>query len=404
MKKINILLVLLSMLGFYSCQDEMGVKINSKAETGTISFHLNQPQYANLTYVLENANANANMEDLTCVEPDYGFTAAVNYTTQVCFDSLFTAGTYQSLPTTVYGQKVNINTLEMDKAIIALYPGGSLPDPVVEKNVFVRLMAVVDTAKAKYSDSTPIVKPLYSNAIMLKILPYALPLFPYTETTPRLWFIVGLGNHWDNSVAGLGSSLIPLNLSDGKKYNLKGDGEFTYTGYFKASDGFKLVRDYTSSTPWAENWGMTGGVYTHNTGDNISVPADGYYTLTLNSIDNTLTIVSTSLTPDSYSSIGLVGAFNGWPKEGGDVVLTPNASTNNHLWYTTYTFAADSQCKLRANGTWDVNWGTPGADDGNPIYSAMGIGVKGNKNMIETAGTYTIIFNDISGCYYFIKK
>jgi hypothetical protein len=401
MKRYNILfVVLLSIIGFTSCEDKIGTTINSKAVDGSLSFKLNQTQYANSTYVLENANADANMDSLTCVQPAYGFTAAVTYTTQVCFDSNFAAGTFQSLPTTINGEKVNVNVKEMDKAIIALY-GGSLPTPVVVKNVYVRLKAVISDATSTPLDTIQTVKPLYSNSIMLKILPYVLPLFPYTEVTPRLWYMVGLGGNWDNSNAGLGSSLIPLSLSDGKKYNLNGDGEFIYTGYFKASDGFKLLRNIGD---WNNDvWGMTGSSYVHNGGGNISVPADGYYRITLNSIDNKLTIapITISPAPATYASIGLIGAFNGW---GGDVALAANTGSSKHVWYTTYTFAADSQCKLRANGAWDSNWGIPGSTDGNPLYSAMGISVMGGKNMIETAGTYTIILNDIDGCYFFIKK
>jgi hypothetical protein len=404
MKKLNILfLILLTMMGFNSCQDQMGVKINPMAENGTLRFHLNQPIYSN--YVLTDANSLLDMDSITCVQPDYGFTAAVNYTTQVSFDSTFTAGTYQSLPTTVNGQKVGMNTKEMDKAIIALY-GGKLPDPVVEKNIFIRLMAIVSTSITSPTDSIPVVtvKPLFSNAISIKILPYILPLFPYTELTPRLWFIIGLGNHWDNSVAGLGSSLIPLNLSDGKKYNLSGDGEFTYTGYFKAAESFKLVRDYTSATPWNEFWGMSGGVYKHNSGDNIAVTTDGYYTLTLNSIDNTLTIVPAANPINNFTSIGLIGDFNSWAT---DVSMTASLSANNHVWYTTYTFANDyaaaGGCKFRANGAWTFGWG-------GPVFP-YGIATSSNgANILFKAGTYVIIFNDLdakvatTGTYYFIKK
>ena len=233
----------------------------------------------------------------------------------------------------------------------------------------------------------------------MNIKPYVLPLFPYTEVSPRLWYIVGLGGNWDNSVAGLGSSLVPLSLSAGKKYNLSGDGEFKYTGYFKASDGFKLLRNIGD---WANDlWGMTGSNYVHNGGGNITVPSDGYYTITLNSIDNKLSIDKVTVTPATYTSVGLIGAFNGWAT---DVALTGNAGTSKHVWYTTYTFTAESQCKLRANSAWDINWGSAGSTDGNPLYSKVGIAVIGGKNFIETTGTYAVILNDIDNCYFFIKK
>ena len=402
MKKYNILfIVLLCIIGFTSCEDKIATVINSQALDGSLSFKLNQPRYAN--YVLDVANSTKDLDSLTCVQPAYGFTAAVTYSTQVCGDANFAAGTYQTLPTTVNGEKVGVNTKEMNKALIA-FNGGAFSEPLSFKTIYVRLKAYVSDASYSAIKDSLIVKPLYSNVISLKIKPYIEPLDYYYNVTLRPWFIVGLGGKWDNSVAGLGSSLIPLGVVDGKSYDPgTGDGAFATTVYIKSSDSFKLVRDVSA---WSPSWAMTGGALKYNGKDNITVAADGWYTLTLNSIDNKLTIVATTAPKTSYTSIGLVGAFNNWPATGGDVVLTANANAGGHTWYATYTFAADSQCKLRANGTWDVNWGIPGTVDGNAIYSNAGIGVigGGGKNMLETAGSYTILFNDIDGCYFFIKK
>ena len=402
MKKINILFILLlCLIGFTSCEDTKDPIINSAAINGSLSFKLNQPQYAN--YVLEVANSTKDLDSLTCVQPAYGFTAAVTYSTQVCSDANFAAGTFQTLPTTVNGEKVGVNTKELNKALIA-FNGGAFAEPLTFKTVYVRLKAYISDASYSTTKDSLIVKPLYSNAISLKIKPYIEPLDYYYNITLRPWYIVGLGGKWDNSVAGLGSSLIPLNVVDGKSYDPgTGDGTFSTTVYIKSSDSFKLIRDVTA---WSPSWAMTGGVLKYNGADNITVSANGWYTITLNSIDNKLTIAATTAPKNSYASIGLVGAFNNWPATGGDVVLTANTNAGSHVWYTAYTFTADSQCKLRANGTWDVNWGTPGTADGNKIYSNAGIGVigGGGKNMLETAGTYTIIFNDIDGGYYFIKK
>lgn len=226
-----------------------------------------------------------------------------------------------------------------------------------------------------------------------------LPMKTYTAVNPRLWYIIGLGGNWNNSIAGLGSSLIPLDIVDGSNYNDDGDGKFTYSGYFKASDSFKILRNIGD---WNNDlWGMSGAAYVHNGGDNIKVPADGYYTITLNSIANTLSIQTASITPKSYTSMGLIGAMTGW---GSDVNLTANTSAGSHVWYTTYTFTSDSQCKFRAQSDWGINWGAPASSDGDPLYSKCGIGIGNGKNLIETSGTYTIIINDISGCYYFVKQ
>jgi len=220
-------------------------------------------------------------------------------------------------------------------------------------------------------------------------------LFPYTDAsiTVRPWYIIGLGGKSDNSTAGLGSSLIPLSVVSGKKYDLNGDGEYTYTGYFSAATNFKLIRDIGNSSP---SWAMTGGVLQLNGADNITVPTSGYYTITLNSIDNTMTMVATTTPSNSYTKIGLIGGFNAW---GGDLAMTANENTGSHVWYTKYTFSSADGCKFRApladTDPWHVNWGAN--------KFPYGIGTNGGDNIPYTIGTFTIIFNDIDGCYYFIK-
>lgn len=217
---------------------------------------------------------------------------------------------------------------------------------------------------------------------------------PYYAVTLRPWFLVGAAigdGTWNNSIGGLGVSLYPLSVVAGNVYNSTGDGQYTYTGYFKGGAGFKLIRDVSS---WSESWGMTGSTYVHNGGDNISVAADGYYTITLNSIINTLTIVPATAPAASYTSMGLIGdaTVGGWSA---DVIMTPGQATNNHVWYTTTTLTTGG-CKFRANGGWTDNWGSSDFP--------VGLGVYGNSsNYPAKAGTYKVIFNDINGCYYFIK-
>lgn len=400
MKKFNIIyLVLFLTLGLVSCEDEMGVQINPGAEDGTLSFQLNEPVYSNLTYVLDEANADANMDTLTCVQPDYGFTAAVTYTTQVSFSEDFTEGEYISLGTTVNGEKINVVTSEINTAIRELY-GGTFPDPIVPVDVYIRLKAVISDATTDVTGTTLAVQPLYSNVIMLSIQPYFYQdLRPYTEVTPIPYYIIGMADGaWNNAASGLGVSIYPLSVQSGDKYNSDGNGEFTYTGYFKSSVGFKLIRDVGS---WAEQWGSSDGALTpvHNDGgsQNFFVPEDGYYTIILNSITNEMSITAATITPDQYSSISMIGDVTDWST---DVELSASETENNHVWYGTYTFSANSASdggiKFRVTGSWDFNWGA--AD------FPVGLATSGGKNILYEAGTYVMIFNDIDGCYYFIKQ
>ena len=222
-----------------------------------------------------------------------------------------------------------------------------------------------------------------------------LSIVPYTAVTPRPYYIIGMANGaWNNSVAGLGVSIYPMSVIAGDKYNSAGDGEFTYTGYFWASRGFKLIRDLGN---WDEQWGGQNNDITkplHNNGgsSDFKVPADGYYTITLNSITNTFSMVPATVTPVTYTKLGMIGGFTGW---GSDVEMLPCETSNNHNWYITYTVTSDTEGKFRANADWGINWGAN--------TFPVGLGVGNGPNIPMKAGTYTVLFNDISGCYYFIK-
>ena len=226
---------------------------------------------------------------------------------------------------------------------------------------------------------------------------------PYYAVTVRPWFLIGAAigdGNWNNSTGGLGVSIFPLSVVTGNVYNITGDGQFTYTGYLQAGKEFKLIRDYSIGS-WSESWGMTGSNYVHNGGDNIKVATDGYYTISLNSIANTLTIVPATAPTASYTSMGMIGEFAGssWNT---DIPMIAGQTTNNHIWYTTFTFTTDftppvgsGGMKFRANGGWDHNWG-----DG---YFPTGLGTNGGTNIPFKAGKYTIILNDVDGSFYFIK-
>ena len=85
-------------------------------------------------------------------------------------------------------------------------------------------------------------------------------------------------------------------------------------------------------------------------GDNINVyQAKRYYHLTFTRTPD--------LTADfSFDQIGVIGDFNGW---GADVVMQFNPA--NQKFYADVEFPADGGFKFRADGGWDVNWGSTGS-------------------------------------------
>jgi len=318
--------------------------------------------------------------------------ATVSYTLQISNMSDFSS--YATIKT-IFSGKVNsdlkIPYKDLNDSLLVYN------DAVAEQTVYTRVVAVISNSGLQAAVKTAVVT--------LKATPYKSPLQSYTINKPRPYYIIGMADGaWNNSVAGLGVSIFPMTVVEGDHFNADGDGKFTFTGYFTTSRGFKLIRNVGN---WDEQWGaqsnndITKPVRNDGGSGDFRVPADGYYTISLNSVEHTLTIVASSATPTSYTQIGLIGGFNGW---GSDIVMTPCETSNNHNWYTTVTFTGNDQGKFRANGGWDINWGSAGSSDGNPLYMFTGIGGQGGKNIGVKAGTFVVIFNDIDGGYWFIEK
>ncbi|MDP4238745.1 MAG: SusF/SusE family outer membrane protein [Bacteroidota bacterium] len=313
---------------------------------------------------------------------------AARFTYQLQLSNTSSFSTYKKLASSFSGKAgsdVKVGYQSLNDTLKAFL---NTPDP---RTVYARYIAYV----VKGTTITMVT----SKTLTFQATPYV--LFAYNEITPKPYYIIGLADgSWNNSVAGLGVSMYPLSLVPGNAYHSDGSGEYTFTGYFNASRGFKLIRDIGN---WNEQWGMTGGVLSHNDGGsgNITVPSDGYYTINLNSIDNTLTIVPATAPGASYTSISLIGEMTNWSSDIDMPTAEPTLTGNNHIWYTTYTFTTDATsnggCKFRANAGWVTSWGGP--------YFPNAIGTSSNgANIIYKAGTYTVIFNDIDGTYYFIKQ
>ena len=218
-------------------------------------------------------------------------------------------------------------------------------------------------------------------------------MMKFTEVAVKPYYIIGLGDGgWNNSVGGLGVSIFPLSVVEGNVYNDKGNGVFTYTGYFEADKGFKLIRDLGN---WDEQWGIKDGVYVHNDGgsSDVKLAESGYYTINLNSINHTMTVTSATAPANTYDKMGLIGGFTGW---GSDIDMSAWASTNKHAWYKEVTFTENTEGKFRANSDWGKNWGSSNFP--------VGLGVGDGPNIPMAAGTYMVMFNDIGGCFYFYKK
>ncbi|WP_214229543.1 SusE domain-containing protein [Pedobacter sp. B4-66] len=177
-------------------------------------------------------------------------------------------------------------------------------------------------------------------------------------------------------------------------------GSYIYTGYLNAGD-FKFI---TVVGSWDTQYGNNGsnGVSLKAKGSDpdpgtYKVTTAGFYTLKININAMTFSITPYSTTGATiYPSIGIIGNFNGW----GDITAMSKTTFNPHIWMITQIFAADTELKFRIASGWDVNWGSaPTNKEGK-----YGKGVRDGSNLSVKAGTYKILFNDLTGDYIFYTK
>ncbi len=247
---------------------------------------------------------------------------------------------------------------------------------------------------------------IYSNVITLNTVPYYIELKP---ADPEIWWLIG-GDIADGSWGGdMGKCVIPMQTINGVEYDNKtGQGEIQWIGYLGGS-GFKLRGALDDN--WAAQIGQNDGGFVKNDGGsgNITVSEPGIYKVTLNTTElakvgdkeNTtaLKIEKYEGAATVYSGMAISGTFNDWSDTPMNACST---GWENHDWYISHTFAAGDKVKVKQAGSWDFNKGGAFVNYGGGMY------VYGESNgadlVVEEAGTYLIIFNDITGYIRFIKQ
>ena len=237
---------------------------------------------------------------------------------------------------------------------------------------------------------------IYSNVVNMTTIPYYVELKP---ADPEIWWLIG-ADIADGSWGGdQGKCVIPMQTIEGAEYDKKtGQGEIRWIGYL-AGSGFKLRGSMDDN--WATQWGQGDGGYVKNDGGsgNITVPAAGLYTVTLNTAKDNLTIEPYEGSAPVFAGMAISGSFNDW----GDTDMTPcSTGWENHDWYVTQHLDAGAEIKIKQAGSWDFNKGGTFVPYSAGMYA---YGVDGGANLvISEAGDYLIIFNDITGYIRFIKQ
>lgn len=381
-------------------------------------FTLNTPEYANATIDLERSTG----LELTWSQPKYtADNAPINatYEVQVSPTNSFTVSTdeaaadesgekvpdYAVLSNTTQKCNISASAEEMDKALVKIlkWTEGNVP---AEQEMYVRINAYI-------LEGTNHLNPVASNSVKLKVKPYYIEL---KDAVPTMWYLVGnmFGAKWAND-KNIGVDALPMFLKPNFSYDKKtGAGEIEYTNYFLTGDyndkaecdgaGFKIM-------PSSFNWdysmnadGATKGTIVNRNGGSdgghIVAETAGYYTITLNTADNTAKMVKYEGNVTNYGTIQISGSFNDWA----DTPMLPynTEGVENHAWYYVMDVPAGetAQFKFKIEGSWDTSWGY-GAEDG--AINMYGKCEAGGKNIGLAEGKYVISFNDITGAFSIVK-
>lgn len=226
MKKILSLLILMTgVIFFSSCENDRDSNPYLQSPS---SFVLNTPKYTTGVYDLKNTQS----IQLTCTQPDYGYTAATTYSVQIATKADFAE--FATLPTTFTSAKIEANASEMAVALVGLLGVESEEDyPEDLFPVYVRL-------SAKITETLGIT---LSNIIELPNVKGYFALDPMTM--PENMYMIGnVAGNWDWSKS---ISMVPVYGTPGKFFAVQ------YLG--KAENGenakikFNTVKDWSEGEP-----------------------------------------------------------------------------------------------------------------------------------------------------------
>lgn len=400
---------------FASCSDDNDSNPTLIQPT---EFKLNTPEYINSTIDLEKSTG----LELTWSQPKYtADNAPINatYEVQVSPTNTFTVSTdeaaadesgekvpdYAILSNTTQKCDISASAEEMDKALVKIlkWTEGNVP---AEQEMYVRVNAYI-------LEGTNHLNPIASNSVKLNVKPYYIEL---KDAVPTMWYLVGnmFGAKWAGNKS-IGEDALPMFLKPNFAYDKKtGAGEIEYTNYFLTGDyndkaecdgaGFKIM-------PESFNWdysmnadGATKGTIVNRNGGSdgghIVAETAGYYTITLNTADNTAKMVKYEGDVKDYGTIQITGSFNDWV----DTPMLPynTEGVENHAWYYIMEVPAGEtvQFKFKIADSWDTNWGY-GAEDG--AINMYGKCESSGKNIGLAEGKYVISFNDITGSFSIVK-
>lgn len=388
-------------------------------------FTLNTPEYANATTIdLEKSTG----LELTWSQPKYtADNAPINatYEVQVSPTNSFTVSTdeaaadesgekvpdYAVLSNTTQKCNISASAEEMDKALVKIlkWTEGNVP---AEQEMYVRVNAYI-------LEGTNHLNPIASNSVKLNVKPYYIEL---KDAVPTMWYLVGnmFGAKWAND-KNIGVDALPMFLKPNFSYDKKtGAGEIEYTNYFLTGDyndkaecdgaGFKILPsdfnwDYSMNAILNNEISAKKGTIENRNGGadggHIVASEAGYYTITINTADNTAKMEKYEGNVTNYGTIQIATSLDDFAS---DTPMLPynTEGVENHAWYYVMEVPAGQTVsfKFKIAGSWDTNWGYGAVDGAINMYGKC----EANGHNIGLAeGKYVISFNDITGAFSIVK-
>lgn len=383
MKKIYVYVALLAALSFVACDDfdheaappqsyEQEAEQSVDGFTFTLgsglasAIVLTEEDLANET-VLEAVN--------TTATPELAEGAYLTFKLEVSDTQEFTSSV--ELPSVSAENTATVAATDLDEAVKSLY--GKAPEA---RELYVRASYyIVDGTASVRMPNPAILGPVTVTPVgSIKDIIYM------TGNA-----ITGLPE-WSNEESAIGNGLQVL-FAD----NSSTDSKYTFTAHFTGEREQKFP---IQAGVWNPCWGYKdGALVLEDNSPNLPGPAtSGYYTLNLDL--ETLTAEYIPYTGDvsvTYSSMGVIGpaTTGGWDSD------TDLTQVTDHIWTSNAIELTAGELKIRANDAWDVSWG-PISEDDQSLPFGKGTTDNGKNIKIETAGTYYIALNDLTGHYIII--
>ena len=396
----SVLCVLCSVL-LWACESD---RSSNPVLSTPQDFTLNVPSYAKLPVDL----ASTDSMMLTWSQPQYTSDFAplpLSYEIQVSLTDKFTtsldsadndiSGTvkadYAALPRTTTLCKYHLVAADLNYLLMRLGNFATEADMPQEMSVYLRVNAFVQENLTRLNEHP-------SNSIAITALPFYEQII-YSD--PILWYLVGdcIGTKaWGNEgPQAIGTGILPTFFIAGEHYNkVTGTGLVSFSCYLPAGHKFRMVL-----TPgvWDNDHGYKQlaedkddpmkyvGVFEGGDDNNIVIKKSGYYTLTINTATDAI-----SIDPFQTEDGSEVKNYTGLTANGKSMkkVFTL-ADQINHMWSMNVTGGDTFKVKSTDGKEWGYKKGLQGSGDA-------------NGNLVIPEGNYLFLFNDLTGDYMLMAK